>query len=146
MYLPRFLGLDLHQSGGGKRGRRSGPSQVYPRVSRASWAVGRGSYSPRNHLGRPGSDPRGVRRRGSCPRARPTRLAGHPPIASLLPPHLPSPLAADRFVVAWPGPHPFPVPLLRSLTLGTRCSARLADVDPVPQILVEGLDISPGVL
>jgi hypothetical protein len=47
---------------------------------------------------------------GAVPRARPTRLAGHPPIASLHPSHFPSHLAAARFVEAWPDPHPFSVP------------------------------------
>lgn len=68
---------------------------------------------------------------GAVPAPAP-QAGGSPPIASLLPPHFPSHLAAARFLVTWPGPHPFSVPLLRSLTLGTRCPVRLADAGPVP--------------
>lgn len=79
--------------------------------------------------------------RGSCPSTRPARLTGHPPVSSLLFPHLPSPLAAAPRTVARPGPHPFSVPLLRSLTWGTRCPVHLAGIDPAPQILIEGLGL-----
>lgn len=72
---------------------------------------------------------------GSCPSARPSRLAGHPPIASLLPLHLPSLFAVAPRTVARPGPHPFSVPLLRSLTRGVRCPVHLVGTNPVPQIL-----------